>query len=462
MTGILLVFPASSAEALEAPLSLGTAGNFSVLAGAEPTNIGASFLGQSLGRYPGVTATGFETATIAGSTHLGDPIAQQAQNDLTFAFTDAANRTPLATLAAELGGTTLAPGVYRIGAAQLTGVLTLNGQGDPRAVFILQIDSSLTTAALSQVTLINGASACNVFWKIGSSATLGAGTALVGTLMAEASVTMGTLATVQGRALTRTAAITLDDNDIITPACATVTGPAGPAGPSGAPGPAGAAGAPGAAGEPGPTGATGATGATGVAGATGEPGATGATGTTGEAGVAGVAGAPGATGTTGAVGAAGTDGTPGEPGAPGTPGEPGAPGEHGARGAPGDSSRLTMPGEPGPPGSPGATGMPGAQGEPGVAGAQGLPGVRGIPGPPGLVRLDAPAAPAAPGQPTAPGSPPRLPITGSSPRLPITGSLPRLPITGDNQVRTLTGLGIAMVALGLLVFSFARPRTHRR
>ncbi|MGB2568126.1 hypothetical protein ACPFP2_06725 [Micromonospora citrea] len=94
MTATLLALNATAAHAQEAPVGLGTAGNFSVLAGAEPTNTGPSFLGQSLGRYPGNTASGFETATIGGEVHLGDAVALQAQSDLTTAFNDAAGRTP--------------------------------------------------------------------------------------------------------------------------------------------------------------------------------------------------------------------------------------------------------------------------------------------------------------------------------------------------------------------------------
>ena len=182
----MLIFNSTAASAADAPVNLGTAGNFSVLAGAEPTNTGPSFLAQSLGRFPGNTASGFGTATIGGEAHLGDAVALQAQSDLTTAFNDAAGRTPFTNLPTELGGNSLNPGVYRIGAVQLTGPLTLNGQGDPQAAFIFQVDSALTTASNSSVVLINGASACNVFWKIGSSATLGTGTTFLGTQVEQA------------------------------------------------------------------------------------------------------------------------------------------------------------------------------------------------------------------------------------------------------------------------------------
>jgi hypothetical protein len=113
--------------------------------------------------------------------------------------------------------------VYRIGAAQLTGQLTLNAQGNPQAVFIFQVDSTLVTASNSSVVFINGASPCNVFWKVGSSATIGTDTDFVGTIMAQASIAMNTGATLQGRALARTAAVTLDTNTITRPVCSTPT-----------------------------------------------------------------------------------------------------------------------------------------------------------------------------------------------------------------------------------------------
>ena len=195
----------------------------SVLAGSEVTNTGPTTMAQSLGVHPGSAATGFPPGQVGGETHLGDAVALQAKSDLTTAFNDAAGRTPFTNLPSELGGTTLIPGVYRIGAAQLTGQLTLNAQGDAQAVFIFQIDSALTTASNSSVVFINGAAPCNVYWKVGSSATLGTDTDLVGNIMALASIAMQTGATLQGRALAQTAAVTLDNNVITEPVCASPT-----------------------------------------------------------------------------------------------------------------------------------------------------------------------------------------------------------------------------------------------
>jgi len=223
MAATLLIFNPTGASAAEAPVSLGTAGNFSVLAGSTVTNTGPTTLAQSLGVHPGTAATGFPPGQVGGETHLGDAVALQAKSDLTTAYNDAAGRTPFTSLPAELGGATLTPGVYRIGAAQVTGQLTLDSQGDPQAVFIFQIASTLITASNSSVVFINGASPCNVYWQVGSSATLGTDTAFVGNIMAQASVTMNTGATLEGRALARTAAVTLDTNVITEPLCITPT-----------------------------------------------------------------------------------------------------------------------------------------------------------------------------------------------------------------------------------------------
>ncbi|MCW6006306.1 ice-binding family protein [Micromonospora sp. CPCC 205371] len=224
----LLVFNPAGARAAPAPVDLGTAANFSVLAGSTVTNTGATFMSQSLGVHPGNTAEGFPPGLVGGAIHLADAVALQAKSDLTTAYNDAAGRTPFTILPAELGGNTVIPGVYRISAAQLTGQLTLDAQGDPQAVFIFQIDSTLITASNSSVILVNGASPCNVYWKVGSSATLGTGTIFVGNILAQASITMNTGATLQGRALAQTAAVTLDTNTITSSVCVTPTPTASP------------------------------------------------------------------------------------------------------------------------------------------------------------------------------------------------------------------------------------------
>ena len=175
--------------------------------------------------HPGTAAPGFPPGLVGGATHLGDAVALQAKSDLSSAYDDAAGRTPFVDLPAELGGQTLTPGTYRLPAAQLTGTLTLDTLGDPAAVFVFQLTSDLTTASDSAVVFLDGAASCNVYWQIADAAVLGSGTDFVGTVMASTSISMDTGATLQGRALAQTGAVTLDTNTITAPVCDTVTTP---------------------------------------------------------------------------------------------------------------------------------------------------------------------------------------------------------------------------------------------
>jgi hypothetical protein len=146
--------------------------SFSVLAGSTVTNVGATTMAGSLGVSPGAALTGFPPGLVLGETHLADAVALQAESDLTTAYVDAAGRTPVTTLATELGGQTLTTGVFdsSTGTFGLTGTLTLDAEGDPNAVFVFHTASTLITGSGSVVSLINAAQACNVFWQIGSSA----------------------------------------------------------------------------------------------------------------------------------------------------------------------------------------------------------------------------------------------------------------------------------------------------
>ncbi len=164
---------------------------------------------------------GFPPGTVNGTQHITDPVAAQAQTDLTTAYNNAAAQAPTATVSADLGGQTLTPGVYTSASSLgLTGALTLDAQGNPNAVFILQAGSTLTTASASSVSLVNGAQACNVFWQVGSSATLGTASTFRGTILALTAITATTGATVDGRLLARNAAVTLDTNTITRSQCA--------------------------------------------------------------------------------------------------------------------------------------------------------------------------------------------------------------------------------------------------
>jgi type VI secretion system secreted protein VgrG len=206
----------------KAALTLGTAGNFAVLAGSTVTSTGLSVInGGDVGVAPGTAITGFGPGILLApyAFHSGDAVALAAQGDLTTAYNDAAALPVSQSLTGQdLGGQTLMPGVYFFSSsAQLTGILTLNDNNDPNAQFVFQIGSTLTTASNSAVVTIEGGSnpGANVFWQVGSSATIGTGTAFEGTILAHASITMNTDASLLGgSALASVGAVTLEDNSI--------------------------------------------------------------------------------------------------------------------------------------------------------------------------------------------------------------------------------------------------------
>jgi len=207
---------AAAAAPATAPVSLGSAAPFAVLAASTVTNTGPTTIKGDLGLSPGTSVTGFPPGHVNGTVHAADSVALRAQTDLTTAYNNAAGRAATATIPVELGGTTETPGVYvsPAGTFGITGTLTLNAQGNPNAVFIFKAASTLITASASNVKLVNGAKAANVFWQVGSSATLGTYSTLRGNILALASITITTGVTVHGRALARTAAVTLDTDTI--------------------------------------------------------------------------------------------------------------------------------------------------------------------------------------------------------------------------------------------------------
>lgn len=211
------------AHAAEAPVELGTAGSFAVLAGQSVTNTGSSVVTGDIGVAPGTSVTGVPPLVqTGGALHVADAVANQAQVDLTTAYNSAAGRSTVTDVTGrDLGGLTLTSGVVEhTSAMQLTGTVTLDAQGDPGAVFIFKAGSTLITAPSSTVSLINGASPCNVFWQVGSSTTIDTNTAFVGTVMSLTSATLATGASLQGRVLARNGSVTLDTNVITSPTCA--------------------------------------------------------------------------------------------------------------------------------------------------------------------------------------------------------------------------------------------------
>ncbi len=213
---LLVTFVAGAAAAT--PVPLGTATTFAVLAGAGITSTGATTLNGDVGTFPTPSITG--APIVNGTIHVADAVAAQAQLDLASAYANAAAQPMTSSIAADLGGQTLTPGVYNSGSSiGLTGALTLDGGGNPGAVFVFQAGSTLTVAASSSVSLINGAQSCNVFWQVGSSASLGTNSSFRGTIMALASITATAGATVDGRLLARGGAVTLIANTVTTPRC---------------------------------------------------------------------------------------------------------------------------------------------------------------------------------------------------------------------------------------------------
>jgi hypothetical protein len=259
VAALLIVAPV--AFSAQAPVGLGTTDSFAVLAGSTVTNTGPSVISGSVGLDPGSAVTGFPPGIVlAGTTHISDGLALQAKNDLITAYNDAAGRSSTATISGDLAGRTLTPGVYTSASSLgLSGALTLDAQGNPSAVFVFQAGSSLIVGSGAQVNLIGGAQACNVYWQVGSSATIGTGAAFVGNILALTSISMTTGATLNGRALARNGAVTLDTNTITRSTCAAGTTTGGGSSTSTGTGSTTGAGT-----TKGSTGATGTTGGTGT------------------------------------------------------------------------------------------------------------------------------------------------------------------------------------------------------
>ncbi|HWR81745.1 MAG TPA: ice-binding family protein [Candidatus Deferrimicrobium sp.] len=213
-------FTTLAAAVDQLPVPLASTVNYAVLAGATITNTGATNITGDVGLSPGSSVTGFPPGIIVGTKHVGDPSAIQAKLDLTAAYNDAAGRTlgPV-SVAGNLGGMTLPPGLYKStsGLAISSGDLTLDAKSNANAVWIFQIASTLTTTSGRKVILSGGAKAANIFWQVGTSATLGTTSVFKGTIMADQSITINTGASLEGRVLARIGGVTLSGNTIVRP-----------------------------------------------------------------------------------------------------------------------------------------------------------------------------------------------------------------------------------------------------
>jgi hypothetical protein len=200
-------------------VSLAGASGFAVLAGSAVSSTGATTVTGDLGLSPGSSVGGFPPGILVGTQHINDVIASQAKLDLTAAYNNAAGRTStdIVTLSGNIGGLTLTPGLYKSTSslAVSSGDVTFDAKGNSNAVFIIQIASTLTTTSGRKVILSGGASASNIFWQVGSSATFGTTSVFKGTVMAMQSITFNTGATLDGRALARTGAVIMGGNTIV-------------------------------------------------------------------------------------------------------------------------------------------------------------------------------------------------------------------------------------------------------
>ncbi|MDA3935337.1 MAG: ice-binding family protein [Actinomycetota bacterium] len=220
MMVMALVAVPATAMAAEPTVNLGTTAGFAVLAGTTITNTGPTTITGDVGLYPGSAFVDADV-TLIGAQHITDAVAIQAKTDLVTAYDDAAGRPVSSSVPVDLGGLTLTPGVYSSGGViSITGTLTLDAQGDPDAVFIIQSTATLITASNSAIELINDARFCRVFWVVPSSATLGTSSTFVGHILALTDITAQTGASVEGQLLARNGQVVLDTNVITNEICA--------------------------------------------------------------------------------------------------------------------------------------------------------------------------------------------------------------------------------------------------
>jgi hypothetical protein len=191
---------------------LGLASNFTILAGSSISNAGNSIIPGDVGSSPTPAITGFQFVTLGGTNHFGDNVTIAAKTDLATAYAIAAGDASNST-SSELSGITLGQGTYSAGTFMIsTGNLTLDARGNSNAVWIFQMQTTLTTLPFTRVQVINGGNPCNIYWQVGSSATIGANSFFAGNILAFTSITVSNNALFTGRALALHGAVTLDNN----------------------------------------------------------------------------------------------------------------------------------------------------------------------------------------------------------------------------------------------------------
>lgn len=219
----IAAFFISTAMAQQAAVKTGNTKNFAILAGSTITNTGNTVVYGDIGLFPGTSFTGSADVVLDGQVYLTDTDASLAKDALVEAYNDVAGRTPVTIIATELGGQTLIPGVYASdsGTFEITGTLVLDAQGDPEAIFIFQMATTLITASNSTIELTNAANSCEIYWQVGSSATLGVDSTFSGRIYASESITLNKGAEVAGQILAMTGAVTLDNNIVSNQLCVT-------------------------------------------------------------------------------------------------------------------------------------------------------------------------------------------------------------------------------------------------